>query len=107
MSGLIEEVWAVSGIFGLLVLAAVFILGIYLKKASNKSSEKTSALVFEEKKQAYIYIICIYIYINYGFPSGLSGKESACRKHRRGGFDPWVGRSPGGENGNPLQYFQL
>ena len=47
MSGLIEEFWAVSGIFGLLVLAAVFILGIYLKKASNKSSEKTSAVLVE------------------------------------------------------------
>ena len=22
----------------------------------------------------------------------------------RHGFDPWVGRSPGEENGNPLQY---
>ena len=47
MSGLIQEVWAVSGIFGLLVLAAVFILGIYLKRASNKSSEKTSSVLVE------------------------------------------------------------
>lgn len=47
MSGLIQEVWAVSGIFGLLVLAAVFILGIYLKRASNKSSEKTSNVLIE------------------------------------------------------------
>lgn len=47
MSGLIQEVWTVSGIFGLLVLAAVFILGIYLKRASNKSSEKTSSVLVE------------------------------------------------------------
>ena len=26
------------------------------------------------------------------------------RSLRRCGFDPWVGRSPGGEHGNPLQY---
>ena len=27
-----------------------------------------------------------------GFPGGLSGKEPACqcRRHKRGGFDPWV-----------------
>ena len=25
----------------------------------------------------------------------------------RGGFDPWVGRSPGGGHGNPLQYSDL
>ena len=37
----------------------------------------------------------------------LSSKESVCQF--RGGwrlrFDPWVGRSPGGENGTPLQVF--
>ena len=33
----------------------------------------------------------------------LSGTETAfqCRRHR---FDPWVGKIPGEENGNPLQY---
>ena len=30
------------------------------------------------------------------------GKES--RRHKRCGFDPWEGRSPGGGNGNSLQY---
>ena len=36
----------------------------------------------------------------------LNGKESAChcRSHRRHGLDPWVGRSPGEGDGNPLQY---
>ena len=36
-------------------------------------------------------------------PWWLSGKESACQC-RRPGFDPWVGRFPGGGNGNPLWY---
>ena len=27
-----------------------------------------------------------------------------CRKRKRLGFDPWVGKIPGGGNGNPLQY---
>ena len=38
--------------------------------------------------------------------SSSSGKEppSQCKRHKRRKFDPWVGRSPGGEHGNPLQY---
>ena len=53
---------------------------------------------------------CVYIdiiiHILYGLPKWLSGKESACqcRKRRRFGFNPWVGRSSGEGNGNPLQY---
>ena len=33
-----------------------------------------------------------------GFPGAASGKEPncQCRKHRRYGFDPWVGKIPGG-----------
>ena len=40
---------------------------------------------------------------NIGLSRWPSGKESAyqCRRRR---FDPWVGKIPGGENGNPLQY---
>ena len=39
-------------------------------------------------------------------PRWSSGKESArqCRRRRRYGFDPGLGRSPGGGNGNPLQF---
>ena len=31
-----------------------------------------------------------------GCPGGASGKEPACqcRRHKRGGFDPWVGMIP-------------
>ena len=36
-------------------------------------------------------------------PRWLSGKESACRAGDAG-LVPWVGRSPGEGNGNPLQY---
>ena len=43
-----------------------------------------------------------------GFPGGASGKESAgqCRRYETGdmGSLPGWGRSPGGGNGNPLQY---
>ena len=37
---------------------------------------------------------------------GASGKEPTCqcRRHKRRGFDPGSGRSPGAARGNPLQY---
>ena len=40
-----------------------------------------------------------------GFPGSSSGKEPACqrRRQKRCKFNPWVGRSPGGGHGNPLQ----
>ena len=39
-------------------------------------------------------------------PGGTSGKEPTCqcRKHKRWGFNPWVGKIPGGGHGNLLQY---
>ena len=39
-------------------------------------------------------------------PQWLSGKESACNAEATGdsGSIPGLGRSPGGGNGNPLQY---
>ena len=41
-----------------------------------------------------------------GFPGGADGKEPACqcRRHKRPGSIPGLGRSPGGGHGNPLQY---
>ena len=40
-------------------------------------------------------------------PDGSVSKESACNAGDTGGSDliPSSGRSPGGGNGNPLQYF--
>ena len=40
--------------------------------------------------------------INYGFPGGSDGKESACSIGDPGSI-PGFGRSPGEWNGNPLQ----
>ena len=60
----------------------------------------------EATQHAYIYI-CIYIYIYvymciyiciylWGFPGGASGKEPVCqcRRHKRHGFNSWVGKIP-------------
>ena len=41
-----------------------------------------------------------------GFPSGSSGKESACNAGDLG-LIPGLGRSPGEGNGYPLQYSDL
>ena len=41
-----------------------------------------------------------------GFPGGSDGKESTCNVGNLG-LTPVLGRSPGGGNGNPLQYFCL
>ena len=44
-----------------------------------------------------------------GLPRWLRGKESACNAKDTGDADlmPRLGRSPGGGNGNPLQYSYL
>ena len=44
--------------------------------------------------------------IIWGFPGGASFKEPTCqfRRHKRHGFDPGSGRSPGEGHGNPLRY---
>ena len=41
-----------------------------------------------------------------GFPGGASGREPAyqCKRQKRPGFDSWIGKIPGGGNGNPFQY---
>ena len=49
-------------------------------------------------------LFCSDFYSNHTMlPWYLSGKEFACQ-HRRHRFDPWVGKTPGERNGNPLQY---
>ena len=40
---------------------------------------------------------------HWGFPDGSDGKESACNAGDQGSI-PWLGRSPGEGNGNPLLY---
>ena len=44
-----------------------------------------------------------------GFSGGASGKELTyqCRRHKKPGFNPGSGRSPGAGHGNPHQYSYL
>ena len=52
--------------------------------------------------------IIINLIVNYmGFPDDASGKEPACPWRRLKGSIPGLRRSPGGGNGNPLQYYCL
>ena len=39
------------------------------------------------------------VVINLGFPGDASGKEPGCqcRRHKRHGFNPWVGKIPWGK----------
>ena len=49
-------------------------------------------------------ILCILQYL-WGFPGGTSGKEPTnVGDIRDVGLIPWLGRSPEGGHGNPLQY---
>ena len=47
--------------------------------------------------------MCIQLSVCEGFPGGSHGKESACNTGYLG-LIPGLGRSPGEENGYPLQY---
>ena len=44
--------------------------------------------------------------VEFGFPGGLDGKESACSAEDPGSI-PGLGRSPGEGDGNPLRYSYL
>ena len=53
---------------------------------------------------AFLKTWCVLWYL-FGFPRGARGKEPICqcRRHKRCGFDPWVGKIPWrGGHGNPL-----
>ena len=55
-----------------------------------------------EKKIMWELLFTIVFGSNF-FPSGSDDKESACNAGDLGSI-PGLGRSPGEENGNPLQY---
>ena len=52
---------------------------------------------------SFLFYAVGQIYLFTGFPGGSDGKESACNAGDPGSI-PGSGRSPGEENGNPLQY---
>ena len=67
-----------------------------LKSLLQHHTSKASIL------QCSAIVVVVYIIIK-GFPAGSDGKESACNPRDLGSI-PGLGRSPGGGNGNLLQY---
>ena len=58
-----------------------------------------------EKKRSYMKVSYISAsFANTDFPGGSNGKASVYNAGDPGSI-PGLGRSPGGGNGNPLQYF--
>ena len=51
----------------------------------------------------YLWTFRLFPCLDWGFPGGSDGKESACDAGNVGSI-PGSGRSPGEGNGNPLQY---
>ena len=51
----------------------------------------------------FLFSGCCTVLLLLGFPGGSDGKEYACQAGDLGSV-PGLGRSPGEENGNPLQY---
>ena len=49
----------------------------------------------------------MYVCIYWGFPCGASGKEPTCqcRRHKRRGFHPWVGKIPWRRKWQPTPVF--
>ena len=67
---------------------------------------QADSLPTEPPGKPYISIdlnICIYVYINIGFPSDSVGKETTCNAGDSGSISGCE-RSPGEGNGNPLKY---
>ena len=48
-------------------------------------------------------VLLLIVEVSPALPKWLSGKDSACNAGDTGST-PGLGRSPGGEHGNPLQY---
>ena len=67
---------------------------------------QADSLPTEPPGKPYISIdlnICIYVYINIGFPSDSVGKETTCNAGDSGSISG-CRRSPGEGNGSPLEY---
>ena len=58
-------------------------------------------------------VSCLHVFFNFyhnslkGFPGGTSDKEPTCqgRRHKRHGFDPWIGKIPWRRAWQPILVF--
>ena len=74
------------------------------KEENQNTGEQDRRCKFSEK-----YSKCRYYHLitRKGFPGGASGKEPTChcRRHKRCGFDPWVGKIPWRREWQPTPIF--
>ena len=68
-----------------------------------KDSHKYFGPFSNEKCGLCLFPLNITIMTAYGFPGGKE-PTCQCRRSKKHRLNPWVGRSPGGRHGNPLQY---
>ena len=93
---------------GFFTSSATCLFNVYFKRSSSKigmiSLSFLKDITFNSKLKMYRSSDNTFIYI---LPGGPSGKEPTCqcrRLRRHSTSIPGSGRSPGGGNGNPLQY---
>ena len=70
-----------------------------------KQSDQSYICMYSFSPMKLLIFVGSIVFHN-GFPNGLVGKEPACNARGSGdmGLIPGSGRSPEGENDNPLQY---
>ena len=85
-----------------LAAAAAAIILLYQPEGGIGNSEVSVLYYLSLCHLPLFFFFCISHHI-WGFPGGSDGKASACNVEDPGSI-PGSGRSPGEENGNPLQY---
>ena len=75
-------------------------MSAFALRSEGRSNYKIKAMV---AKKVVAQGKGLMLEVSEGFPGGSDGKESACNAGDQGSV-PGLGRSPGGGNGNPLQY---
>ena len=69
---------------------------ILLRVSLHQDGQVVKALDVGFKGHMSTWVQTPFLVVSLGLPRWHRGKESACqcRKHRRGGFNPWVGTTP-------------
>ena len=77
------------------------------RERENKKEEEEEEVSERQKEERKLYAhFSLYfqdMIMTQGFQGGPSIKEPSCQCKRHG-FSPWVGKIPGPERSNPLQY---
>ena len=82
--------------------------GCLAHSKNTQCSEMLGGL--QEKSLAFpTPLMFVYLLVAYmkGFSRGSVVKNLPATQELQNGFDPWVGRPPGGGHDDPLQYFRL